>query len=143
MVGKHSQVGVGHHHLFGKGPGVAHADQLARAAKMMIVAVTGGTVIAGHERVDCHPLSGERSGQRRANRLMSQNERRDSALVMAVPGMHVGPADSTKGQIDDALATCRDGCFDIAQLTCVCTGIDKCFHFAVNPPSTIRTCPVT
>ncbi len=143
MVGKHSQVDIRHHHLFGKSAGVAHADQLARAAKMMVATVTGRTFIAGHERVDRHPLSGERSGQRRANRLMPQNERRVSALVMAVPGMHVGPANSAEGQIDNALATCGDRCFDIAQLTCVCTGIDKCFHFAVNPPSTIRTCPVT
>ena len=143
MVGKYCQVGVGHHYLFGKSPGITHADQLARAAKMMVAAVAGGAVVAGHERVDRHPLSGKRSGQRRADCLMSQNERRDTALVMAVPGMHVGPADPAEGQIDDALPACGDRRLDITQLACIRTGIDKRLHFAVNPPSTIRTCPVT
>ena len=93
MVGKCSQVGIENNQLFGKSPWVAHANQLPRATEMTIAAVTGRAVIAGHKQVDRHPLSGERSGQRRANRLMPQNKRRDAALVMAMPGMHVGPAD--------------------------------------------------
>ena len=117
MVGKHSQVDVRHHHLFGKSSGIAHADQLACAAKMMIAAVAGRAVMAGHERIDRHPPSGERSGQRRADCLMPQNQRRDPALVMAVPGMHVGPADSAEGQIDNALPARGDRRLDITQLT--------------------------
>ena len=139
MVGKYCQVGVGHHYLFGKSPRITHADQLARAAKMMIAAVTGRAVIAGHER---HPLSCKRSGQRRANHIMPQNERWDPALVMAVPCMHVGPADPAEGQTDDALPTCGDRRLDITRLACIRTGIDKRLHFAVNHPSTIRACPV-
>ena len=117
MVGKYCQVGVGHHYLFGKSPGITHADQLARAAKMMVAAVAGGAVVAGHERIDRHPPSGKRSGQRCADCLMPQNERRDPALVMAVPGMHVGPADSAEGQIDNALPARGDRRLDITQLT--------------------------
>ena len=143
MIGKHRQIGVRHHHLLGKGPGIAHADEFTAGAQMMIAAVAEITVIAGHQRVDGDAFAGKRAGQRGSHSLMAKDQRRDAPFIMPVPGMHVGPADAAEGQIDDALPVGGHRGGDITDFTCVRSGIDKRLHFAVNPPSTIRICPVT
>ena len=62
---------------------------------------------------------------------------------MPMPGMHVGPADAAEGNIDNALAGIGDGRLDLPDLAFLRAGIDKCLHFAVTPPSTIRHRPDT
>ena len=110
---------------------------------MMIASKTVGTFKAADQRVDGNTPTGERSLTHNTDRLMPENEWRNPSFIMAVPGMHVRTADTTEGNIDDALADPGDRRIDVTDFTGFGAGIDKCLHFAVNPPSTMRTCPVT
>ena len=136
-------VTVGHHHLFGKGPGKAHADQLSFGAKVRIAGCAVATGLAADQRIDGNGLAGMRAVHRRTNSLMPQNQGRYATRILAMPGMHVRTADSAKSQINKGFATARPWRIGLAYFTGLGTGIEKRLHFAVKPPSTINTCPVT
>ena len=70
---------------------------------------------------------------------MPKDKWRNTALIMTMPGMHVGPADAAQRNIDQTFPLLGDGHVEPPDLALHCAGIDKCLHFAVNPPSTIRT----
>ena len=61
---------------------------------------------------------------------------------MAQIGMHVRAADADAVDLDQMLAGAAQ---DPAHRgnPAFQRRINQCLHFAVNPPSTIRTCPVT
>src|SRR6056297_3729809 len=58
-------------------------------------------------------------------------------------GMHVRPANAHGRDPDQFLACMRFRVRHLAQHKGFRAVIDQRLHFAVNPPSTIRTCPVT
>ena len=76
-------------------------------------------------------------------RLVPEHQGRGATLVMAEEGVHVRPADTYPLNADQFLALGGDGVGHVAIVEAFGAGIDKRLHFAVNPPSTIRTCPVT
>ena len=110
---------------------------------MMISRKAVGAFKAAYQRIDGDTLAAKRPLADNADSFMAENERRDPPFIMSVPGMHVGTAYAAKGNINYALAGAGDRRLDIAYFAGLRAVIDKCLHFAVNPPSTIRTCPVT
>ena len=78
-----------------------------------------------------------------ARRLVPQDQGRRAARIMAQVGMHVGPADPSGLDPDQVLARLRRGVRYVAVDQVFDAFINQSFHFAVNPPSTIRICPVT
>ena len=110
---------------------------------MMISGKAVGAFKAAYQRIDGDTPAGERPFADNTDSFVAENERRDPSFIVAVPCMHVGTAYAAKGNIDYALAGAGDRRLDIADFAGFRAGIDKCLHFAVNPPSTIRTCPVT
>ena len=74
---------------------------------------------------------------------MAKDQRRNTARILAMPGMHVRSANPAEYQIDKSFTLASQRRVSIANLAGLCTDIEKRFHFAVNPPSTINTMPVT
>ena len=74
---------------------------------------------------------------------MAQNERGGTARVVAEIGMHVGAADAHRLDPYQMLTGSGAGVRHIAVGERFDAVIDQSFHFAVNPPSTIKICPVT
>ena len=140
---KLGQIAVRHPYLFGKGPGIAHADQFPRRTEMMIAGKAVGAFKAAYQRIDGDTLAAERPLANDADSFVAKNKRRDPPFIMAVPRMHVGTAYAAKGNIDNALAGRGDRRLHVPDFAGLGAGIDKCLHLAVNPPSTISTCPVT
>ena len=103
-----------------------------------------------NQRIDRDTLSAESSTGNGASRLMTENQGRRAAAVMAMIGMHVRAADTDSLDLDNDLAGRSHGLRLITVNEAVRAGIDKCFHgcrpsiyFAVNPPSTASVWPVT
>ena len=101
------------------------------------------TFLAADQRVDGDRLAGVGSVQRRADGLVPKDQRRYTAGILAMPGMHVRPANTAECQINKRFSRCRNRGVGVAYFAGLRAGIEQCFHFAVNPPSTIRICPVT
>ena len=84
-----------------------------------------------------------RAGDNHACCLVTQDQRRRPALVVAQIGMHVRAANADACHADQAVIALRGRVGGVAVFQLLFSGVDQRFHFAVKPPSTISTCPVT
>ena len=74
---------------------------------------------------------------------MAEYQGGGSAVVVAEIGVHVRPADADGLHPDQMIAVCGYRLRHITNLKCFDPFVNQCFHFAVNPPSTISVCSVT
>ena len=66
-----------------------------------------------------------------------------SEIRFSRAGAIVGTADPDTVDADKVMVVGRRRIRDVAKLELFNPGVNKCLHLAVNPPSTINTCPVT
>ena len=74
---------------------------------------------------------------------MAQDQRGRAAFVVAQKGVHVRAAQAGRQHTNKALPLVRDWIGHVLVGQRFNTGVNKSLHFAVNPPSTISTWPVT
>ncbi len=144
MIGNGDDIGLRHGQPLGKRTLPRwHGNDLA--ARTQIV-TTGDAVGAGatcDQRIDSHTLAVTCAAGNDACRFVPQNERCRTALVMSKIGVHIGPTDAACLDADQNLVIPRRRIRRVPKSQTFRPVIDKSFHFAVNPPSTIRTWPVT
>ena len=70
---------------------------------------------------------------------MAEDQGRGAAFIMAQIGVHVRAANAHAVNLDKLFAGTGHGGFRVAKLKVFRAGIHKRFHFAVYPPSTMRT----
>ena len=131
-VGQCDQAAAGDAHALGKGAWPLHAHhralfaQVVAALQAELAAAAGDQRVAG-DALACLP-AGRRAVQHRGRELMPQHQAGLAARVVAVEGMHVGPADA--GGVDAhqhlAIGQCWLGA--LVQLHLVGLGVDQGFH---------------
>ncbi len=144
VVWHHDKVAFRHSEVIRK-PTFArrHGDDLPVRAKIVPARLAGLTNPTSDQRVDGHPFSFKRARYNGSGNFMSKNERCRAAFIMAKKGMHVGATDAGVGHLDKGFACRRGRISNIPVSLRFRACVDKGFHFAVKPPSTIRTWPVT
>jgi hypothetical protein len=90
-----------------------------------------------------HAPSCLRAGHDDPGRLMAEDKRRRPSLIVPEIGVHVGSADSDRVDPDERFTVTRDCIGFVAIIHPFGAGVDERLHFAVNPPSTKSTWPVT
>ena len=129
----HGQISIRNAELFGKGALIAHTNQFAVCTQVVVTSIAGLALQTGYKRVDCHPPTRQRTGADNTNSLMAKDKRRYAAVIMAMPGMHVGPADAAERNVDKAFATPGNRHIKVADLGLLRARIDKCLHETASP----------
>ena len=100
---------------------------------MFITACTGCTIMAAHQRVNHHPLTGIGTCFGNADRFMAQNQGRNAPFIMAMPGMHIRAANAAEMQINQRLPRFRLRGRHISDFRALRGCIHKCFHILAYP----------
>ena len=101
------------------------------------------TRAARDKRVDRNPRAVKAPADDGPRAFMPQDQRGGAAVVVTEIGMHVRATNADAVDADQVMCVigCWSGSIAVNQL--FRASIDKRLHFAVKPPSTIRTWPVT
>ncbi len=120
-----------------------HGNDLAAGTKIFSARLTSLTCAAGYQWIDCDALAVARSANNNASCFMSQYQWCGATFVMAKIGVHIRPTNANRRYFNQMITRLSDWVAYVTKLQCFWTVIHQSFHFAVNPPSTINTCPVT
>ena len=131
-IGDRDQVALGDGDALAEGARPAHADQIARRAKIAasLAAISAGA--AGDQGVEYNFLTGLAAFQHRSAGFMAQNERRHPTGIVAVPGMHVRTADAHGIDLDQGITSPRLRVGFVAISGLLGPGIDQCLHLSLT-----------
>jgi hypothetical protein len=86
------------------------------------------TLAASHQRVDRDTLALARAGRDVAGSFMTEDQRRRAAIINAVIGVHVGPADAASRDFDQDFIVGRNRIGVVTKSQSIRTSVDEGFH---------------
>jgi hypothetical protein len=119
-------------------------DRICRLAQRLLrPGLAGPALAAGGKRIDRNAAACAGAINDDTCSLVAENQGGGATLVMTEIGMHVGAADADRFDAHEAFSGGQLGTRFVAPDKALGSRIDKRFHFAVYPPSTKSSCPVT
>ena len=140
IIGHRNQIAFRHCHVLRKGAFARrHRYYLPRRTQVVPTGQTRPARATCYQRIDGHALALERPRDNDTGPFMPQDQRCRAPFVMSQIGVHVRAADADAVNPDQMRVRTRFRIRNIAILHGLRSSIDKRLHFAVKPPSTIRT----
>ena len=144
LIGHGNEIRLRHAQPFRKGALTRwHGNDLAVRAQIVAAGLAGPADAAGHQRIDRDPPAVIGPAMDDAGGFVAEDQRCRPAFIMPQIGMHVRTAYADAVNPDQPFTGIRRRLGNLAEVEALRCRIDEGLHFAVNPPSTISTWPVT
>ncbi len=139
-----NQVALRYCDLFGEGAGPVHTDQVTLCTEVGPATQAMVATAACNEGVEHYLATRALSFCHGTGSFVTEDQRWYPAGIMTEVGMHVRSTYAHGLDPDQDLSAPYHGVRFIPVLDLFCVGVDQRLHyFAVKPPSTYITCPVT